>query len=61
MKKLVLVAAAIFALSFASCNMCSNETANQNDSIVGAADTTMVVDSVAADSVVADSVVAPAE
>jgi uncharacterized lipoprotein NlpE involved in copper resistance len=53
MKKLVLVAVAIVAMTFVSCNnMCSNKNAEQNDSIMGAADTTLVVDSAAVDSVV---------
>ncbi len=62
MKKLVLALAAIFAMSFVSCNTMCNKDAESTDST--ATDTTVVVDSLAgaaADSVVTVDSTAVAE
>lgn len=54
MKKLVLMAAAIVAVSFASCG---NKAANNAETEAAAVEEVAVVEEVAADSVVADTAV----
>lgn len=57
MKKVILFAAAIVALAFASCGGSEKPVATTDSDSV-AVDTVVTVDTVAADSVVADSVAA---